>query len=113
LGDRYAFDVLEKHGSHFLANRRVFAMADVGIPDGIKCDMQGNVYSGCNDGVNVWNAGGRLIGKIMVPGGVAVPNFCFMKPGEIFMCVEERIFVAEVAGSTEGALLHNLGISVR
>jgi len=28
-------------------------MADTGIPDGIKCDLQGNVYSGCNDGVNV------------------------------------------------------------
>lgn len=27
----YAFDVLERHGSHFLANRRLFAMADEGM----------------------------------------------------------------------------------
>lgn len=26
----YAFDVIERHGSHFVANRRVFAMADEG-----------------------------------------------------------------------------------
>jgi sugar lactone lactonase YvrE len=35
-------------------NRRLFAMAVNGIPDGIKCDMGGNVYSSCGDGINVW-----------------------------------------------------------
>ncbi|KAK5108320.1 hypothetical protein LTR62_008416 [Meristemomyces frigidus] len=104
----YAFDVLARHNSRFLANRRLFAMADSGVPDGIKVDRKGNVYSGCGDGVNVWNAGGRLIGKIVVPGGVA--NFCFTKPGEIFMLNEERVWVARVGRGTEGALLWNLGL---
>lgn len=27
---RHAFDVINRHGSHFLANRRLFAMADTG-----------------------------------------------------------------------------------
>lgn len=35
-----------------MVNRRLFAMA----ANGIKCDMQGNVYSGCGDGINVWCA---------------------------------------------------------
>lgn len=69
--------MIERYDSQFLANKRVFAMADCGIPDGIKCDLQGNVYSGCSDGVNVWSPGGKLIGKMMIPGGVA--NFCFTK----------------------------------
>ncbi|KAE8154864.1 hypothetical protein BDV25DRAFT_147114 [Aspergillus avenaceus] len=47
----YAFDVCVCHGEPFLANRRLFAMAERGIPDGIKCDLEGNVYSGCGDGM--------------------------------------------------------------
>ncbi|KAK5713382.1 hypothetical protein LTR17_017627 [Elasticomyces elasticus] len=110
VGTIYAFDVIERHGAHFLANRRVFAMADNGFPDGIKCDLEGNVYSGCGDGVNVWNAGGRLIGKILVDGGVA--NFCFMRPGEILMLNETNVYIAHVGEHVEGALLHGLGIEV-
>jgi gluconolactonase len=102
----YAFDVIRWHGSDFLSNRRVFAFADNGIPDGIKSDMEGNVYSGCGDGVNVWNAGGTLIGKIVVPGGVA--NFCFTRPGEIVMMNEKKLWLATISQKTEGALLAKL-----
>ncbi|KAK4539676.1 hypothetical protein LTR36_010439 [Oleoguttula mirabilis] len=107
----YAFDVTERHGSHFLASRRVFAMADCGIPDGIKCDLQGNVYSGCNDGVNVWDAGARLIGKIMIPGG-GVANFCFMRKGELALLNETRFWVVKISESRQGALLANMDIDV-
>jgi gluconolactonase len=41
-------------------------MADTAIPNGIKCDLAGNVYS-----VNVWSPGGVLLGRILVEGGVA------------------------------------------
>lgn len=47
----------------------------MGVPDGIKCDIDGNVYSGCGDGINVWSRGGVLLGTTVVEGGVA--NFCF------------------------------------
>lgn len=50
---RYAFDV--DPNTHFFKNRRVFAYADTGIPDGIQVDSEGNVYSGTGDGVNVSN----------------------------------------------------------
>lgn len=109
--DSYGYDVIERHGARFLANKRVFAMADVGIPDGIKCDLEGNVYAGCHDGVNVWNAGGRLVGKIVIPDG-GVANFCFMRKGEIFMLNEKRIWIAKIREKVQGVLLHNLGISV-
>lgn len=99
----YAFDVIRRHGSPFLTDRRVFAMADIGVPDGIKCDMAGNVYSGCGDGVNVWNAGGSLIGKIYVPGGVA--NFCFGPSGEMFLLNEHKVWRAQLGEQTKGALL--------
>ncbi|KAK5119250.1 hypothetical protein LTR85_007864 [Meristemomyces frigidus] len=110
-GTIYALDIIERHGSQFLANKRVFAMADFGIPDGIKCDLKGNVYSGCNDGVNVWDAGGRLIGKMMIPGG-GVTNFCFMRKGELALLNETRFWVVKVSGDTQGALLANMKIAV-
>ncbi|KAL3455922.1 protein AkeP [Aspergillus heterothallicus] len=99
----YAFDVKYYSGEPFLVNRRVFAMADTGIPDGIKCDLQGNVYSGCGDGINVWSPGGILLGKILIPGGVA--NFCFALPREILALNEHRLWRVTLGRGTRGALL--------
>ncbi|KAF9870760.1 SMP-30/Gluconolaconase/LRE-like region [Colletotrichum karsti] len=99
----YAFDVVSYSGEPFLTNRRLFAMADTGIPDGIKCDVHGNVYSGCGDGINIWSAGGVLLGKILVQGGAA--NFCFGRNGEIFILNENRLWRAKLAEETKGALL--------
>jgi gluconolactonase len=87
----------------FLTNRRLFAFCDAGIPDGIKCDMDGNVYSGCGAGVIVWSAGGSLLGKILVEGGVT--NFCFGRRGEMFLLNETKMWRIQLAESVRGALL--------
>ncbi|KAM0347758.1 hypothetical protein ACHAPU_004773 [Fusarium lateritium] len=100
----YAFDVAGYSGQPFLINRRVFAMADTGIPDGIKCDTDGNVYSGCGDGVNIWSSGGILLGKILIEGGVA--NFCFGPNGLIFMLNEFKLWKAQLGSGVKGALLN-------
>lgn len=47
----YRFDI-SADGKR-LANRQVFAYSDVGFPDGIHTDTNGNVYSGCGDGIHV------------------------------------------------------------
>lgn len=78
-------------------------MCDTGIPDGIKCDMAGNVYSGCGDGLNVWSAGGVLIGKILLEGGVA--NFCFGMRGELYLLNEDKLWRAQIGSHVQGALL--------
>jgi gluconolactonase len=78
-------------------------MTDNGIPDGIKCDMEGNVYSGCGDGVHIWSPGGVLLGKIKVGGLVA--NFCFGRRGEMFLLNENRIWRATLGEHVRGALL--------
>lgn len=103
----YAFDVKITNGSPILINRRIFAMAAVGFPDGIKCDVYGNVYAGCEDGVEVWNVDGVMIGKILVGGGVA--NFSFGKDGEMFICNEQRLWRVQFAQDTRGALLEVRG----
>ncbi|RDW69444.1 Smp-30 region containing protein [Coleophoma cylindrospora] len=99
----YAFDIHTVSDTPFLINRRLFAFAAVGFPDGIKCDVYGNVYSGCGDGVEVWNPTGKLIGRILVPGGVA--NFCFGKEGEMFLCAEQKLWRLQLKRDTKGALL--------
>ncbi|POS78066.1 SMP-30/Gluconolaconase/LRE-like region [Diaporthe helianthi] len=106
----YAFDMATYSGQPFLTNRRLFAFAENGVPDGIKCDVDGNVYSGCGDGVNVWSPGGVLLGKIRVEGGAA--NFCFGNEGEMFILNEKRLWRATLGESTKGALLHGKGEQV-
>lgn len=103
----YAYDVIHTPSSTnttqpFLTNRRIFAFATVGIPDGIKCDTKGNVYCGTGAGVEVWNSAGSLIGKIVVPGGQGVANFCFGVNGEMFLCGEQRLWRVQLNAGEEG-----------
>lgn len=93
----YEYDVV--NGGTRLANRRLFAYCSSGVPDGIKCDEAGNVYSGCGDGVHVWDKEGSLIGKIFV--GSVVANFNFARDG-VWIFAEERLFFAEI--KARGAL---------
>jgi gluconolactonase len=93
----YVYDVVE---DSTLQNRRVFAYCANGVPDGIKCDEHGNVYSGCGDGVHVWDPSGALIGKINVGGTTA--NFCFAKGG-IWMFSETKLFFCQL--EAKGALV--------
>lgn len=93
----YAFDVVD--GAR-LANRRTFAFCDSGVPDGIKCDELGYVYSGCGDGVHVWDPQGTLVGKIAA--GSITANFCFVKGG-IWMFNERELYRCEL--KAKGALV--------
>ncbi|KAL9100338.1 MAG: hypothetical protein Q9163_004274 [Psora crenata] len=99
----YAYSVHWEHSAPFLANRRVFAYADTGAPSGVRCDVFGNVYSGCGDGVNVWNGGGMLVGKIQIEGGCA--NFCFGGNGEMWCLGEHKLWRVQLGTETKGALL--------
>jgi gluconolactonase len=66
-----AFDV--RKGRH-LCNGRLFAVVSPGVPDGIKLDTKGRVYTSSGSGVQVFTPEGDLLGEIMAPG---VANFTF------------------------------------
>lgn len=103
----YVFDVvlLPKGSGYTLANKRLFAFSSSPAPDGIKVDTDGNVYSGCSDGIHVWNPDGVLLGKYEIDGGVA--NFVFTDPGTIIALNETRIY--KITGlTTRGALDYTL-----
>lgn len=69
-----AFDV----SGGALSGDREFCSIDAGLPDGIRVDWQGNVWSSAGDGVHCFGADGVRLGKIKVP--QVVSNLCFGGP---------------------------------
>ena len=45
----------------------VFCRIDNGVPDGIRSDAKGRLFSSAGDGVHVFAPDGKLIGRILVP----------------------------------------------
>lgn len=91
-----AFDV---QGGARLANRRVLVDAGAkGKPDGLRVDMDGNLWCGWGmgeaglDGVHVFNPDGRLIGRIDLPERCA--NVCFggLYRNRLFMAASTSIY---------------------
>jgi gluconolactonase len=92
-----AFDVLE--GRH-LIHQRLLAAITPGIPDGLKVDKLGNVYSSSSSGVQVLNPLGDLIGEIILAG---TTNFVFggSQRNMLFIETDNAIWAAVLA--TAGA----------
>lgn len=74
-----------------LANQRLFAVVTPGVPDGIKVDGRGRVYTSSGTGVQVFTPDGDLIGEIGAPG---VANFTFGGPANdvLFVLDDARIW---------------------
>jgi gluconolactonase len=58
-----------------LDSGKIFCTIDKGLPDGIRCDRDGRIWSSADDGVQIFSTSGELIGKILVPEPPA--NLCF------------------------------------
>ncbi|EOS96870.1 SMP-30/gluconolactonase/LRE family protein [Erwinia tracheiphila] len=50
-----------------LLDGKVFAEIPVGIPDGIKVDEKGNVWSSSKEGVRIYSSEGLMLGRILIP----------------------------------------------
>lgn len=69
-----AFDVADGK----LSKDREFAVIDAGIPDGIRTDTAGNLWSSAADGVHCFAPDGHRLGKVLV--GEEVANLTFGGP---------------------------------
>jgi gluconolactonase len=87
-----AFDV---HEGQYLRNGRLFAVVTPGVPDGIKLDTKGRVYTSSASGVQVFTPEGDLIGEIMAP---CVANFTFGGPQNdvLFILADTVIWQARI-----------------
>jgi gluconolactonase len=87
------FDVAADGG---VSNSRVFCAIDQGVPDGIRCDADGRVWSSAGDGVRIYDVTGKLLGTIAVP---EVPaNLCFGGADRktVFITARTSLYAIEV-----------------
>jgi gluconolactonase len=108
-GDIHVFDV---GTDNRLSNRRLFSdcMID-GVkcgPDGLRCDVDGNLWASSNagravgySGVTVWTPEGKLMGRIRLP--EVCGNICFGGPkrNRLFMAASQSLYAVYV--NTQGA----------
>jgi gluconolactonase len=108
-GNMFVFDV---GADNRVSNGRVFADFVIdGVkcsPDGVRCDVDGNVWCSSNagravgyNGVTVWTPQGKLIGRIRLPEVCA--NLCFGGPkrNRLFMAASQSVYAVYV--NTQGA----------
>jgi gluconolactonase len=69
-----------------LSGGEVFATCPVGVYDGFRVDVHGNLWLSAGDGVHCNASDGSLLGKILIPETVA--NVCFGGPklNRLFIC---------------------------
>jgi hypothetical protein len=69
-----------------LSGGEVFATCPVGLYDGLRVDVHGNLWLSAGDGVHCHAPDGDLLGKVLVPESVA--NLCFggAKRNRMFIC---------------------------
>ena len=79
-----------------LTGGRVFCTIDKGGPDGIRVDQQGRVWSSAGDGVQIFAADGRRVGRILVPEAPA--NLCFggADGKTLFMTARKSLYSIQV-----------------
>lgn len=106
-GHPHHIRVYDVVGGARLTNGRVFADMVPGLADGIRCDVDGNLWAAAGwggegyDGVHIFAPDGTLIGKIHLP---EVPaNLCFggLKKNRLFIAASQSLYAVYVG--TEGA----------
>lgn len=101
----FVYDVVD--GGKRIANKRKHFDCGAGTPDGMRCDIDGNLWLGWGmgdasvDGVNIHNPDGRLIGRIALPERCA--NLCFggTYRNRLFMAASKSVYALYV--NTQGA----------
>jgi gluconolactonase len=89
-------------GSGRLANGRLFVDMSPGTSDGIRCDVDGNLWAAAGnggegfDGVHIFARNGDRIGQILLPEKCA--NICFggAKRNRLFMAASQSIYALYV-----------------
>ena len=89
--------VYDVTASGTLANGRLFASGiqdsmKPGVPDGMKCDMRGNVWVTAPAGIWVYNPQGVLIGKVQVPELVANIHWGGKDWRTLFICATHSLY---------------------
>ncbi len=100
-GKPHHIRVFDVNGDNTLSNDKVFCVIDKGGPDGIRCDVEANLYSSAKDGVHIFAPDGSLIGKILVPETPA--NLCFGGKEKKILFITARTSLYSIKLKVKGA----------
>ncbi|UVF21122.1 SMP-30/gluconolactonase/LRE family protein [Microvirga terrae] len=75
-----------------LTNGKVFATCTAGLFDGFRLDEAGRIWTSAGDGVHCYDPDGTLIGKILVPEGVANLVFGGPKRNRLYICATTSLY---------------------
>ena len=84
-----AFDVVDAQS---LANPRVFAVVEPGLPDGFRIDRHGFVYTSSEDSVQVYHPDGTRIGRIAVPEKIGNLTFGGPARDQLFIAASTSLY---------------------
>jgi gluconolactonase len=78
-------------GSNALHDDGVLAVIDPGLPDGFRCDTDGNIWTSAGDGVHILSPSGVMIGKIRTPKTPANVTFGGPKKNWLFIAATDSL----------------------
>ena len=87
-----------------LTNGKIFCTLDKGVPDGIRTDADGRLWSSAADGVQIFSPKGDLIAKILVPESPA--NLCFGGPDGKTLFITARTSLYSIRTNVTGTMWH-------
>ncbi len=82
-----------------LSGGEVFAKITPGLPDGFRCDTNGNVWTSAADGVHVLTPSGVTLGKIKTPDTVSNLTFGGPKNNWLFITATDCLHVLHTAAN--------------
>ena len=86
--------------SNTLTGGAVFANINNGVPDGIKCDVDGRVWSSAGNGVHIYAPNGNLIGRILFH---RTANLCWGGPNYKTLYMTGQPIVTSIPVRVAGA----------
>jgi gluconolactonase len=92
-----------------LRGGQVFAEIEPGVPDGLRVDQDGNVWTSAMDGVRCLDPDGCLLGKIVLP--MPTANLCFggAEGTDMFITASDTVWRVRTTRRDAATLLRNRG----
>jgi gluconolactonase len=87
------FDVTDGRS---LTGGQIFVEVTPGIPDGLRVDVEGNIWTSAGDGVHCYSPSGLLLGKIKIPEPVSNLTFGGPKKNRLFITATTSLYAVYV-----------------
>ena len=93
-----------------LSGGQVFAVIEPGVPDGLRVDHDGNVWTSAMDGIRCLSPEGRCLGKILLP--AATSNLCFggADGTDMFITASDTVWRVRTTRRDATTCLRNQGL---